>query len=284
MKSLILTGDDFGLAIPVNEAIIQAHRDGVLTAASLMVSAKFTQDAVERAKRSPTLKVGLHLVLVEGHSVLPPDEIPDLVDTEGEFSTDLVKAGFKYFLRPGIRKQLEAEIRAQFRAFCNTGLALDHVNAHNHLHLHPTLLGLIIKVGREFDLKAVRLPNEPAVPAWRASGKKLGPKLISRFFLFPWLAITKRMLHRAGIRHNDTLFGMADSGAMSLDLILGFIRNLPAGITELHFHPATKRCPEIDTTMAGYIHEDEFAALTSEELHRAIMNAGVRTMAFGDID
>jgi hopanoid biosynthesis associated protein HpnK len=281
LKEVILTGDDFGLAEPVNEAIIQAHRHGVLTTASLMVGAEYTQDAVERARETPSLKVGLHIVLVEGHSILAPAFIPNLVNQRGEFSTKLLLTGFKYFLHPRIRQQLEAEIRAQFKAFQNTGLSLDHVNAHNHMHLHPTILALIMKVGREFGLKAIRLPYEPPVRSWKASGKGLCSKLLSWIFLYPWIAMMKRRLHRTGIRHNDWLFGMADSGAMTLDLTLRFLQNLPSGITELHFHPATHRSREIEATMPDYTHEEEFKALTSERLLLAIQNAGIRRTSFG---
>lgn len=283
MRAIIITGDDFGLAVPVNEAIIQAHCRGALTTASLMVGSESAPDAIDRARECPSLRVGLHIVLVEGNSVLPPDAIPDLVNARGEFSNHLVRTGFKYFFYPGIRKQLEAEIRAQFKAFQNTGIPLDHVNAHNHLHLHPTVLGLIVKAGKEFGLKAVRLPNEPPIRSWRASGKGLGSRIITWIFLYPWLAIMKRILHRSHIRYNDSLFGMADSGAMSLDLVLRFIQNLPSGITELHFHPATRRSREIDATMPGYLHEDEFRALTSDRLLKALQDAGIRRLAFSDI-
>ncbi len=121
LKRIIITGDDFGLALPVNKAIEEAHLKGILTTASLMVGAKFAGDAAERARKHPSLKVGLHLTLVEGISVLPPQRIPDLVDASGSFPTHLTRAGFKFFFYPGIRKQLEAEIRAQFDAFYKTG-------------------------------------------------------------------------------------------------------------------------------------------------------------------
>ena len=159
MKRLIVTGDDFGLALPVNEAIEVAHRDGILTAASLMVSGQAAADAVERARRLPTLRVGLHVVLVQGRPVLPPEKVPDLVGESGEFGARLVRAGFRFFFLPAVRRQLEAEIRAQFAAFRETGLALDHANGHSHMQLHPTVMALIIRVGREFGLRAVRVPK-----------------------------------------------------------------------------------------------------------------------------
>ena len=283
MKALIITGDDFGLAMPVNEAIIQAHREGALTTASLMVGSEFAHDAIERARENPSLKVGLHLVLVEGNSVLSRDRIPALVNGKKEFSSELVRTGFKYFFYPGIRKQLGDEIRAQFEAFRDTGLPLDHVNAHNHLHLHPTILRLILKVGRDFGLRAVRLPNEPPIRSWKAAGKGLWSRLLSWAFLCPWLAIMKHILRRAEIRYNDNLFGMADSGAMTLDLVLRFIKNLPSGVTELHFHPATRRCREIDATMPEYAHEDEFRALTSKRLLKALQDSGIQIRSFSDL-
>ena len=284
MRAIIITGDDFGLAVPVNEAIIEAHRHGTLTAASLMVGAESTPDAVRRAKAHPSLKIGLHLMLVEGKSILPPDKIPDLVNTRGEFSTHLIKSGFKYFFYPAIRRQLESEIREQFRKFHDTGLPLDHVNAHNHMHLHPTILRLILKVGKEFGLKAVRLPNEPPIRSWKASRKGIVPRIAFRLFLYPWLLFMKRILQQARIRYNDSLFGMLDSGAMTLEPVLRLIRELPPGITELHFHPSTRRCSEIDATMPGYMHEDEFRALTSNRLLQALQDTGIRKIAFSDLD
>jgi hopanoid biosynthesis associated protein HpnK len=149
LKGLIITGDDFGLSLQVNEAIEEAPLRGVLTYASLMMGAKAASDAVNRAGRLPSLRVGLHVVLVDGRPALPPEAIPDLVDRRGEFSSNLLKASLDFFLRHQTRQQMEAEIRAQFREFGNTGLRLDHVNAHHHMHLHPTVGRLILKVGLE---------------------------------------------------------------------------------------------------------------------------------------
>ncbi len=283
LKRIIVTGDDFGLAQPVNEAIEEAHLRGTLTVASLMAGAKHSRDAVERARRNPTLRVGLHLTLVEGKSVLPPHKIPGLVDAAGAFPVHLTRAGFKFFFRPGIRKQLEAEIRAQFDAFQQTGLELDHVNAHNHMHLHPTVLRLLLKIGREYGLKAVRLPNEPPLPSFRAAGRSAGPRFAAWAFLFPWTRIMKAEMRRARVKHNDFLFGMNDSGAMSLDLVLRMIRCLPDGITEMCFHPATRRCAEIDGTMPRYMHEDELRTLTSGTLIQALQGKDIKTIAFGDL-
>src|SRR5271154_41077 len=139
MKGLIVTADDFGAAVQVNDAVEQGHRGGVLTAASLMVSAPAASDAVARAKGLPRLRVGLHVVLVEGKPTLPASAVPDLVDASGHFRGDMARAAAAMFFFSSVRRQLEAEIEAQFDAFRATGLDLDHVNTHKHFHLHPTI-------------------------------------------------------------------------------------------------------------------------------------------------
>ena len=282
-RRVIFTGDDFGLAVPVNEGIERAHRDGVLTAASLMVGGAAAADAVERARRLPRLRVGLHLVLVEGRPVLPPAEVPDLVDERGEFLDDLFAAGLRFFFRPGSRRQLEAEIRAQFEAFRATGLVLDHVNAHNHMHLHPTVLRLLIEVGREHGLDAVRIPWEPPLAAWRATGDRLLPRLAMAAGLGPFAGWLRRRLRRAGIRSNDRVFGLHDSGAMDEARVLRLLDRLPAGVTELYFHVATRHCPEIDRTTPDYRHRDELDALTSPRVAALVAAQDIDAIAFGDL-
>ena len=283
MKRLIVTGDDFGLAIPVNEAIEEAHRKGILTTASLMVGAAAAEDAVSRAKRCPSLKIGLHLVLVEGHAIMRPQAVPDLVDREGEFSSHLVRAGFKFFFRPAVRRQLALEIRAQFEAFQKTGLPLDHVNSHNHMHLHPTVLRLILKIGRDFGLKAIRVPYEPPWLAWQASRKGFVGKLASSLVLGPWLSLLRRRIRQANLRSNEFIFGLHESGAMRLEVVLRILGRLPDGVTEIYFHPATHRCPEIDRTMPEYQHQAELETLTSAAVKDVLLASRIQRIAFSDL-
>ncbi len=283
MKRVIITGDDFGLAVPVNEAIEIAHRDGILSTASLMVGAEATADAVERARRIPILRVGLHIVLVEGRPVLAPERVPDLVDQNGEFYRDLVASGIRFFFRPKVRRQLGAEIMAQFKVFQATGLRLDHVNAHKHLHLHPTVLGLIVRLGRRFGLRAVRVPYEPPLAAWRVSGTNLAGMLASGVGYGLLTALLRLRLRRAGLHSNDYVFGLSESGRMIEELMLRQIAQLPDGVTEMYFHPATRRCPAFDRFMATYRPTDELAALTSPRVRRAFHDLGIRPMGFTDL-
>ncbi len=284
MRKLIITADDFGLSPAVNEAVEQAHREGVLAAASLMVGAGAAADAAARARRMPSLRVGLHIVLVDGLPISPVRSVPALVDGSGEFSSNLFRAGVNFFFRPGVRRQLESEIRAQFEAFRKTGLRLDHANCHNHMHLHPTVARLIIEVGREYGLKALRFPYEPALPSWRASRTGLRRKAASGFFLRPWLALLKRRIRRAHMRSNEFIFGIQETGNMHLDVILRYLKFLPAGIGEIYFHPAARRSPELARTMPAYRHEEEFAALVSPKLRQTLADLKIQPIGFADLE
>jgi chitin disaccharide deacetylase len=268
---LIITADDFGLHASVNRAVERAHREGVLAAASLMVGAPAAQDAIERARDCPRLRVGLHLVLADGASVLPARAIPDLVDTTGRFGERMVRDGVRFFCLPQVRRQLAAEIRAQFEEFAASGLALDHVNAHKHFHLHPTILGLLIGIGREFGLRAVRLPREHGLPVW----------------LRPWLALQQRRLEAAGIAHNDYIVGLRASGHLDEAALLAALERLPAtGVGELYLHPALESGAAIGASMPGYRHADEFAALVSPRVLRAcsrLRACGFRFGGFSDL-
>lgn len=267
MKKIIVTGDDFGLAVPVNEAIEKAYLEGILNTASLMVGSSAAEDAISRAKGLPGLKVGLHLVLVEGKPVLPCKLIPSIVDEKGEFYKNLVLTGIKFFINPRARKQLEKEIRAQFDAFKTTGLELDHVNTHNHMHLHPTVMGIIAKVGREYGMKAIRFPYEPG----------------NNFFLRLWLVLLKKKITKSGLKHNQFIFGIKDSGHMNEKTVLRILSELPEGVSEIYFHPSTQRCPEIDRTMADYEHEEELKVLLSDKIREALIRLGIETTTFGSL-
>lgn len=266
-RALIVTADDFGLHKAVNEAVEQAHREGLLTAASLMVGAPAADDAVERARRLPGLRVGLHLVLADGPAFLPPEAIPDLVDADGNFGNRMALDGFRFFFLPHVRRQLAAEIRAQFAVFAATRIPLDHVNTHKHFHLHPTVLSLILAIGRDFGLRAVRLPHEPRAPIW----------------MRPWLALMRRRLDRSGIAHNHRVFGIERSGAMDETALLEIAERLPEGVSEIYLHPATESGPATTSTMAGYRHADELAALLSHKVRAAFDATGAARGGFADI-
>ena len=239
-----------------------------------MVGGPAAEDAIARARRLPQLRVGLHLVLVEGRPILPPQRLPDLVDETGRFRSDMVRLGFDIFARPSVRRQIAAEIEAQFEAYRATGLALDHVNAHKHFHLHPTIAGQIIAIGRRYGLRGLRVPIEPAGVLAR-----IEPSAARRWPVDPaatWAALLGRRARRAGLWSPDAVFGLAWSGAMTEPRFSGLLRHLSEGCTEIYLHPATSG--GFEGHAPGYRYADEFAALTAPS---AIAMARRRDVALG---
>jgi hopanoid biosynthesis associated protein HpnK len=276
VKQLIVTADDFGAAEAVNDAVERCHRNGILTAASLMVSGAAAADAVRRARLLPSLKVGLHLVLVEGRPVLPPSSVPGLVNAEGNFRTDMARAGAAMFFLPAVRRQLEAEIEAQFAAFEATGLTLDHVNAHKHFHLHPTIAGLIVKMGKRYGVRGARVPLEPQAVLGKI--EKHGANATVALTA-PFARALAERFRRAGIAAPDQVFGLAWSGAMDANRLAGVLTHLPDGLSEIYMHPATGAYPG---SAPGYEYRAEMAALTDPRMAGLIAQGNIRLGGFGD--
>lgn len=265
-RRLILNADDFGLDLAVNAAVESAYQQGVLTTASLMVAAPAAADAIQRAKKLPGLGVGLHLTLVDGAPLLPAEQVPDLVDSSGRFAADLWRRGVRYFFLPRVRRQLAAEIRAQFASFADSGLVLDHANAHKHLHLHPTVLSLMLDIGRDFALRAVRLPWESLALARCGGAQGFAPAFWA-FFLRPWLARMRRQLDKRGLLYNDLLCGLDATGHMTEQRLLQLLKCLPRqGLIEIYFHPAMTQSPLLKKLMPDYEPRAEYAALLSPKV------------------
>ncbi len=278
VRRLVVTADDFGADLAVNEAVEIGHREGVLTAASLMVGAPAAADAVARARALPRLRVGLHLVLVEGRPILPAAQVSMLVDGRGRFREDMARAGATMFFSPKARRQLAAEIAAQFAAFAATGLALDHVNAHKHFHLHPTIAGLILRIGGRHGMRAARLPREPRrVLARIEPASPPAPQPVVEAVT----ALARRRFARAGIRTPDQVFGLAWSGAMTARRLEGLIATLPPGLSEIYLHPATQAV--FEGSAPGYRYADELAALTDPGVMRAAARPDLRLGGFADL-
>ena len=266
MKRLVVTADDFGNDVAVNEAVELAHTRGILTAASLMVAGPAAADAVTRAKRLPSLGVGLHLTLVDGVPLLPPGEVPGLVDAAGRFRDDMALAGAAMFFLGRTRRQLAREIEAQFAAFAATGLPLDHVNAHKHFHLHPTIAGLIATIGARYGLKAVRAPLEPGAPS----------------LTDPWARLVARRFRRRGIAVPGAVFGLRHSGAMDAGRLAAAVAHLPDGLSEIYLHPATR--DDYPGHGPAYRHRDELAALLDPAIAAQIAAAGIRCGSFAALE
>ncbi len=270
-RRLIVNADDFGQSPGVNEAVIRAHREGILTTASLMVNEPAFPEAVALARQHPRLGVGLHLTLSHGHSALPPEKIPGLVNADGEFSNRAEATGLRYFMRRRLREQLRREIEAQFEKFRATGLPLDHVNGHLHFHLHPTIFGLVMELTERFGIRRMRLTREPFwmdVPL--ASGQRLYRS--THAMIYFWLSgYARRTLRRKKIRHTQRVFGLLQNARVNEDYILKLLRILPEGDSELYSHPSLDQF------------KHELDALISDRVKTAVREHDIQLIRYQDL-
>ena len=271
VRRLIVNADDFGRSHSLNQAVVRAHREGILTSASLMVNGAAANEAVELARQNPGLGVGLHVSLVCGTSALPPGAIPGLVDAGGNFSSHSVASGIRYFFRPELRPQLEREIQAQFERFRGTGLPLDHVNGHLHFHLHPVVFGILMRRAGDWGITHFRLTSDSLRLNLRlASGRFV--YRASHALIFGLLAPRARsVLRRRGIKHTDAVFGLLQNARVDVEYVARLIPRLPPGDSELYSHPSLDEF------------RNEFEALINPRIRSLIQQHNVRLIRYQDL-
>ena len=281
-KQLIVTADDFGMSLEVNEAVEEAHRNGILTCASLLIAGEAADDAIRRARRLPELGVGLHLAMFDApvaspeHSWIAPDG--------KDLGVSAVSTGIAIMLLPPVRAAARREIAAQFEAYRRTGLELGHLDGHWHCHQHPAVLAMGLEYGVPLGLKAMRIPYESFGFSCRVAGKgKTWARLAHAVGAIPLAMIMRMQARAAGVAANDSFFGKTDDGFITEELLLSLAEYLPEGVTELGLHPATEtwrgaHCPPPHWRQAG-----ELAALTSPRVRAAIEQRGIVLQRWADI-
>lgn len=272
-RQLIMNGDDFGFSSGVNRAIIAAHEQGVLTSTSLMVTGDAFTEAVELAKAHPKLAVGLHLVLACGRSVLPPQDIPHLVNAQGYFSNQPEKAGVYYALNAAARHEIRREIWAQLAAFRQTGLPLSHVDGHVHIHLQPVVLNHLVSLADEFNIRFIRLPIEDLTVALSADRSDWLTKLLLSLVYSGLRCYGEHRLKSHGIRYVDRVYGLLHSGRITEAYLLKLIPKISARLVEIYSHPAIAVAGEPSNSPLD-LGQAEYEALLSDRVRKVILDAG----------
>jgi hopanoid biosynthesis associated protein HpnK len=268
---LIVNADDFGRSSSINSAVIRAHREGVLTTASLMVNEPACPEAVALAKANPSLGVGLHLTLLCGHSALSQADVPGLVNSRSEFTDNSTIAGLRYFFDLRLREQLRDEIRAQFKRFRETGLPLDHVNGHLHLHLHPVVFRILMKDAEQLGIERVRLTFDPFWLNLRLASGKLLYRASHAVVFHSLSALARSPLKRRGYRHTARVFGLLQNAQVNENYVYRLVQSLPEGDSELYSHPSLDEFKE------------EFEALVSPRVRQQIKDRGIQLIRYQDL-
>jgi hopanoid biosynthesis associated protein HpnK len=282
-RRLVVSGDDFGAAPEVNAGIVRAHRDGILTATSLMVTGEAAADAVTLARAHPRLAVGLHLVLAQGRPAAPVREISRLVERDGAFHRAPVPTGIRYawasLSRTG-RAQLRCEVEAQLVAFAATGLRLAHVDGHLNMHLHPMVLPILLDLAPRYGIRAMRLSRESVGAALRFDRRHAARKIAEGAVFHALAAYAAPRLRAAGVVVADRVYGMHQTGHVDEAYLLAVIAGLPEGVSEVYCHPSDGVAPALAAYQPGYDHGGEVAALVSPRVRAAVEAAGVELVAY----
>lgn len=290
MKDLIVNADDLGWTMGVNRGIAEAHRNGIVTSASLLANGEAFDDGVNVARVLPALGVGVHLNLSDGAPVCGAKAVPSLIDTAGKLPGGPEQLLLKLARRKLKLAEVEREWEAQIEKIRGAGISPTHLDGHKHVHMLPGLFPIAVKLAKKHGIGAIRISSEAS--SLRAalsgkSGKDAGVKWkqgIQARGLKLLAGDARKLADQAGVMAADYFCGIAQTGVLSRDGVLALLENLPEGATELMCHP-------------GYVDEDlarsatrlrqsratELAILTDTAVRKSVASHGIRLINYSQI-
>ena len=276
MKQILVNADDFGRHVLINRAVEQGVADGILRSATLMPGGVAFVDAVGIAHRTAALGVGIHFTLANGTPVLAPDEIPSLVTEMGTFHADY-GAFIKRFFAGKIRlEEVRAELGAQLEKVELAGIALTHADSHQHLHVLPGILDIVLDLLKEGNIPAMRAPRAPLFAgAFGGVGQFVGRAGL-RF-------LGTRAVHaakRRGIAVPNHFAGIVAGEAVSEAALCAVLRTMGEGTTEVMLHPGTDTARLSADCAWAHDFEAELHAVCSEETKRIMEEEGIEPVNF----
>ena len=249
---LIVNADDFGFTRDVNAGIVEAHRNGILTATTLMANGVAFEDAVTLARQNPSLDVGCHLVLVQGQSVADPSRA--LPSTVAELARALLRRNLPVY----------EELLAQIRKIVRAGIRPTHIDTHKHTHLLPPVLEAVARLAREFRIPWVRRPFDFGIDR----GARIEKSAIAL-----GMRVTRPGFERAlgELKMTDHFAGFQITGTLRQSNLIQTLERLPEGLTEFMCHPG-KLGPDLRAaaTRLKESREMELAALLSPEVRKVM--------------
>jgi predicted glycoside hydrolase/deacetylase ChbG (UPF0249 family) len=255
LRRLIINADDFGFTRDVNAGIVHAHRSGVLTSTTLMANGDAFDDAVQLAKETPSLDIGAHLVLVQGHSLLDGKPLPE---SPRQLLPVLAKGGLNVYL----------ELKAQLEKIRAAGIKISHLDSHKHTHLVPSVFRTIVKLADEFGIRWVRLPLDPTV-RFGSLSCAIGNRYYRRF------AIGKN------VRFTDHFLGFQLTGTLTEETFGQALSKVKEGTTEFMCHPAYLGDElKQSRTRLKESRQRELEALTSPRIRQIILDNAIELGTF----
>jgi chitin disaccharide deacetylase len=282
MKKIIINADDFGLSAGVNEGIVRAHREGVLSSATLMANMPGFAEAVALAKENPELGVGVHLNLLRGLPLSDPAKIAPLLGPDGRFLVSPKKLLGRILSGKAGREVLEREMRAQIEKVLRTGLKPSHLDSEKHMHAFPPVFRVAIDLAVEYGIGKVRFIKEFGLSRHASQSAKA-------VFLSLCCARVAGRIKAAGLVIVDRFYGISNSGRMRAADLRRLIERPEEGSVEIMVHPGLVR-PELlaleGLTGPYYINrfrEGEWRAVTDPSVKALFDDPGRRLISYNGL-
>lgn len=282
MKQLIVNADDFGLTSEVNHGIIQGFKKGIVTSTSLIAGGEGFLDAVRLIKNNPLLDVGVHLTLTEESSLLSKREIPTLVDDFNKFRKNVYQFFYDYMRKRISRKEVKKELQAQIEKIFDSGIKVSHIDSHQHIHLFPDILDIIIELANKYGIKYIRCPNEKMTFSNIFIIKK-NPRLIQQILLNSVCFFARKRLKGYAADH---FFGFYDGGHLDKCRLLKILAKKNNGISEIMCHPGSHSDGKTSEKYShwNYHWQDELNGLLDKDVFKFIKQKKINLISFSDIN
>jgi hopanoid biosynthesis associated protein HpnK len=284
VKKIIINADDFGWSEGINQAIEQAHTEGVLTSATIMPNMPAAEQAVEIAKKLPNLGVGVHLNLMEAGPLSQDECIKALLDEEGAFGFTPGRLAVKSTLNKEVRLAIKTELAAQIKWVIDKGIKPTHLDSHKHIHSFPVIFSIVCGLARSFDISAIRFSFEPKFICYRpwpftsTTGRQ-------RASIVRKMARINRLQHR-GLCKTGALLGVAHTGKVDQSYWRAITRygdRLPP-VIEVMTHPGyTEGLDEADTRLIKQ-RKVELDALCSGRTRQYLKDVGIVLVHYGQLE
>jgi len=275
MLRLIVHGDDFGISRAVNAGILTAHREGILTSASIMAAGPAFEHAIEIAHSAPTLDIGVHLTLVEEMPVLESRSIPTLIEENGCLHKNARTFTKRYMMHRIRISEIRDELDAQIKKVANCGVKISHLDSHQHLHMLPQILRVVVDLANQYRIPAIRFPYE-AIRRYMLSDLSEISRLLELAMLNCFCLLSRNTIKR----RTDRFVGFFFSGRLNRVNLLQVLASLPEhGTCELMCHPGLDD-PDNHYSHWGYHFSDELNALLDPKICRYLERDEIELVSY----
>ena len=264
-KSLIVNADDFGLCKEISAGIVQAYRQGIVTATSVVVNGAYFKDSIKLLKDSG-IDAGIHLTFTGGERPVSGN-IPGLVDGSGRFLKSYKQVIPRILLGRFDSTALKKELSEQIGILKDNGIGVSHIDSHQHLHLLPGIANMVMDLARKFHIPWVRVPR-----ARMTGAKGLGINILANRL--------KLGLKEKSFVFTDAFVGFEQGGHMDEAALFSLLKTLADGVTEMMVHPGYDASVYYDW---GYTWEGELKTLTSDRIKGLIKSMGITLTNFEEI-